>query len=119
MNSRYFAITASLAILSATNAEALTGSDLYQECLDKSRGIEEIGCLSYVRGFVDGIFSGVAIERLAIGFCPPKEEGLDATQARLIVEKYLREHPEQLHVQAGLLVGSALIAAFPCPKKSN
>jgi hypothetical protein len=113
-----FAIAASLAILSATSAEALTGAELYQECLDKSKGVEEIGCASYIRGFVDGMLSGSAVERLAIKYCPPKK-GTELIQARLIVEKYLREHPEKLHVQAGLLVGSALIAAFPCPKNSN
>jgi Rap1a immunity proteins len=100
-------------------AHALTGTQLYQECLDKSKGFQDLACLSYVRGFVDGMFMGGAVAAQFAGqYCPPKD-GIDAIQARLIIEKYLRDHPENLHIEVGLLAGTALMAAFPCPPKSN
>jgi hypothetical protein len=106
-------------IMGVSDVQALTGTQLYQECLDKGNGMSEVACLAYVRGFVDGMFMGTTVTKKFAGqYCPPKE-GTDAIQARLIVEKYLREHPESLHVEAGLLVGTALLGAFPCAKNSN
>jgi hypothetical protein len=54
----------------------------------------------------------------AIKYCPPKD-GLSVVQARLIVEKYMGEHPEDLHLEAGLSAAQALWDAFPCGAKSN
>lgn len=75
--------------------------------------------LSYVRGFMDGVAMGTVFsEKFAGKYCPPKG-GTDAIQARLVVEKFLKEHPEKLHMEAGILAGIALMGAFPCPKNSN
>jgi hypothetical protein len=49
--------------------------------------------------------------------CPPKE-GIAVDQARLVIDKYFREHPEKLHEEAGFLAAEAFMAAFPC-RKSN
>ena len=46
--------------------------------------------------------------------CPPA--GTTPTQARLIVEKYMRDHPEDLHLPAQDIVFAAAGPAFPCTK---
>jgi hypothetical protein len=33
-----------------------------------------------------------------------------------VLIKYLRDNPEQLHQEAGLLTAVAMMKAFPCPK---
>lgn len=45
-------------------------------------------------------------------FCVPK--GAMLMQLVRVVEKYLREHPEQLHIHQAALVTKALQVAFPC-----
>jgi hypothetical protein len=45
-----------------------------------------------------------------------QKDGLSVDQGRLIIEKYLKEHPESLHEEAGLVAGPALLDAFPCKK---
>jgi Rap1a immunity proteins len=114
-----FVGAALMMFLATSHARALTGTQLYQECLIKDHGPMDIACQSYIRGFVDGSVTATVIERDFAGqYCPPKD-GIDAIQARLIVEKYLRDHPEELHAEAGLLVSGALLAAFSCSKKSK
>jgi hypothetical protein len=45
-------------------------------------------------------------------------DGLTGTgQLTLVILKYLREHPERLHEQAGTLTQDAIAAAFPCKKE--
>ena len=44
--------------------------------------------------------------------CPPG--GVTPTQARLIVEAYMRDHPENLHLPARDVVFGAAEQAFPC-----
>ena len=116
MNLSKLAIFASMAVcpwLAAPDASALSGGDLYKFCLASSKASEqETACLSYIRGFVDGMLMGVASEKYS-AYCPPNS-GVPMQQALLIVERYLREHPEKLHEEAGFVVGGALIEAFPC-----
>jgi hypothetical protein len=103
-----------LALVSLQQARALTGTQLYQNCQDKKRGLGDLLCIAYVRGLVDGMVVGRAMGmHYATEYCPP-EKGISADQARLIVEKYLRDHPEELHQEAGLIAGGALVLAFPC-----
>jgi Rap1a immunity proteins len=45
-------------------------------------------------------------------FCPPQR--LSGKEIRLIVEKYLKGHPDQLKKQAGAFAGLALYQEFPC-----
>lgn len=61
-------------------------------------------------------YSGYAIG-LTVGdndrtICPP--EGITQKQNMLVIEKYLKEHPEELHEPAQLLIDIALMDAFPC-----
>jgi hypothetical protein len=45
---------------------------------------------------------------------PP--QNLPGKDIRIIVEKYLKDHPDQLDKEAGALVGLALHQAFPCKR---
>ena len=108
-----------VAVLTApVSAGALSGVELYQSCQDKKRGVGNIVCTAYIHGLVDGMTMGVASEKFPGKYCPP-DSGISAPQARLIIEKFLRDHPERLHVEAGLVAGLAIIEAFPCATKSN
>ena len=86
---------------------------MFDLCIHKGAD-GRLACTSYVRGFADG----VAFERLMMGgdakYCPP--QSLPAKDIRLIVEKYLKEHADQLGKEAGALVGLALHQAFPCKR---
>jgi Rap1a immunity proteins len=68
-----------------------------------------------MEGFLGGIEAGDGSkEKDKRIWCFPR----DATvrQARLVVEKYLRDNPAILHRPAGLIAGIALMLAFPCEK---
>jgi hypothetical protein len=108
------AVAGILLVLGSFSATALSGTDLYRSCMAKNKSLGDLLCIAYVHGFLDGIVSGHGIGKNAPTlYCPP-EEGVSVDQGRLIVEKYLREHPEQLHEQAGIQVTSAMIEAFRC-----
>jgi hypothetical protein len=70
-------------------------------------------CDSFFLGFTYGVIS----QHVANGqICFPT--GLAPLQAKLVVEKYMRDHPEQLHADAVLITNAALTLAFPCPKSN-
>ena len=99
----------------AAPATSFTGVELSDLCFRKGTD-GQLACTSYVRGFADG----VTFEALMVGgdanYCPP--QSLPVRDMRVIVEKYLKDHPDQLGKEAGALVGFALHHAFPC-KRSN
>jgi hypothetical protein len=108
-----------IGIFASSNANALTGIELYQSCKAKTQSVEDAACNSYIDGFVDGMYIGfLAAKKDASLFCPPNE-GIPIQVRRLLVEKYLREqaslHPDKLHQGAGLLIAGALMDAYPCP----
>jgi hypothetical protein len=106
-------LVGAIGIFASTNAKALDGVTLYQSCQAKP-GALELSCIAYVHGFLDGIAIGRVIGMKAPNlFCPPKE-GISVVQGRLIIEKYLKNHPDKLHTDAGDLVFNALMDAFHC-----
>ena len=95
-------------------AHAFTGTELYQDCASAQKNsMEDLACISYVRGFIDGM---VMARVGGKGFCPP-ERGILVDQGRRIAEKYLKDHPDDLYLEAGLVLGTAFIKAFPCGAK--
>ena len=94
---------------------ALTGAELYKFCSGRSAD-GTIACTAYVQGFIDGFLFGKGSEKMGVKWCPPPT-GISGTQGRLMVEKYLRDQPRKLNLEAGLLVGDALLDAFPCSQK--
>jgi hypothetical protein len=49
-------------------------------------------------------------------FCVP-EGGITTGQAVRVIVKYLRDHPEELHLRGSLVAIQALRQAFPCKSK--
>src|SRR4051812_24617196 len=88
--------------LACSEANAFTGTELYRSCQSPT----DLSCTAYVRGFVDGMVIGkvVGLTKLPM-FCPPND-GILLEQGRLIVEKFLRDHPEKLHEQASFLAAN-------------
>ena len=113
------AATMLIALLtSAGHAADFRAVKLQEYCSDHSASSSNsVACIMYLEGFVDGLNVGDGSkeekDRL---WCFP--EGATLQQARLIVEKFMRDYPQALHQSAAKIVGTALILAFPC-KNSN
>jgi hypothetical protein len=98
-------------------ATALTGSQLNENCQSKNKTAFEVACVAYILGLTEGLFLGQTLTANGReAYCPPTG-GLESRQARLIIEKFLRDHPERLHEHASFLAAESLLAAFPCKKK--
>ena len=90
--------------------EYYSGTKLYELCNDQTTaGL----CVFYIRGFMEGMVWGSELVKARRSYCPPSN--VSVTQGRLVVEKYIREHPSELNKAAGVLAGKALALAFPCP----
>jgi len=65
----------------------------------------------YIRGVIDGLLLDAQN-----AFCLPR--GVTVGQVRLIIEKFISEHPEELHKSAPAIIVRALHIAVAC-KRSN
>jgi hypothetical protein len=90
------------------HADPFSGEKLEMLCTERA-GAD--ACALYILGFFQGI---MAQQTLGNPICLPK--GVNGLQAKLVIEKYLREHPENLHDDAWMAASVALAAAFPCRK---
>ncbi len=69
----------------------------------------------YITGFQAGINAArVMKETTNSSICLP--DGFSGQQAVLIVEKFMKDHPEMLHYDQTIVVSMALVQAFPCGK---
>lgn len=73
---------------------------------------DETVCRAYVLGVIDSAMTLQASGFSTVSICTPGE--VSGEQATAIVEKYLTEHPEELHTAASSLVLQAIGIAFPC-----
>jgi Rap1a immunity proteins len=94
-----------------------TAQELQTDCSDHSASsissIRTLLCLHYIAGFVDGIRANEDPKRSAEKlWCFPK--GITLGQARQVIEKYMRDNPQVLHLEAAGVAGLALLTAFPC-----
>src|SRR6516165_1452237 len=104
-------ILACLVIACPAKAD-FTGADLQSACTDN----QDI-CDFWITSFLLGAFGSQAIAmqgNFAPISCSPG--GTTRTQARFIVEKYMHDHPENLHLPAQDIVFAAAEQAFPCTK---
>lgn len=102
-------------LLSSSAFAAGKGPDLYDACVTAEKGSERDAlCTMYVYGIAAGIWIAQTMYTAGQEFCLPKDEMLDHRQARAIVEKFMRDHPEKLNAAAPLVVAGALTQAFPC-----
>ena len=82
---------------------AMTGQALMKSC-----GGEE----DFAQGFCFGFVAGIAAGLDNVSFCIPLDVTLN--QEHATVQKYLREHPQQLELEAHQLVVETFKQAYPC-----
>jgi hypothetical protein len=77
--------------------------------VDRPANTSEGMCIGYVVGVMS------VLEYIDV-LCRPEKS--THAQATLVVQKYLSDHPEKLHLNADELVLDALQEAFPCTDTS-
>jgi Rap1a immunity proteins len=78
-----------------------------------------IFCIGYIRGVLDTMLTWKAIEekaklKPAPAAHPCIPETVPNEEAIKVTIKFLKDHPEQLHLPASILVFRAMRQAFPC-----
>jgi len=97
----------------------LTGNALWLACGQTVDGNPPDACAFYVAGVSDG-YSTTRLAQITSHIDPGPRTvcipaGVSGDQLADVVRKYLSIYPEIRHDYAGLIVLSALRAAFPCP----
>jgi hypothetical protein len=90
-------------------------SKRYSDCT-LSSSVQD-NCLMWISGFVAGVFSQQVLaeaKNQKPTICLP--DGFSGRQARVVIERYMQDHPEQLHLPAFRVASAALDEAFPCGK---
>ena len=109
------ALSFALAVFASVQANAgmVQGHELL-EWLESDDLTQTMMATSYIAGVNDTMqFFGQANDTEF--FCtPPRFEGAGKVYPK-VVSKWLNEHPEKLHFDAGSLVFQALLEAYPCP----
>jgi hypothetical protein len=89
----------------------VSGNDLYQWC--QSEGEPHARCAGYIIGAADSFSMTSASQGLR--WEPPSQ--ITTGQIIDIAVRYLKEHPEERHLQAASLVWSALEQTWPPHRK--
>jgi hypothetical protein len=109
---RRIALVLTLALGGTHAATAGTsGMELQRWCANAASSLDSLVCSAYMRGFVEGLWLDTAQK-----LCLP--QGFTFGQARLITEKFMSEHPEELHMSAPAIIVRALNIAYAC-KRGN
>lgn len=74
-------------------------------------------CLGYVIGVDQGFTLSRDIANLDPVYCTP--QGVSFGQIAAIFIKYIKDHPEKLHLEARALEITSLIEAFPCKPEAK
>ena len=107
-------------IHSSAFAQTLRGDQLLMMLTDESSSgmqanVNHYRAMGYIQGLLDSYTVFSTRDSSLDIYCMP-EQGVSSAQARILIVKWLREHPQRLHEQARLLVFHALAEAFPCRK---
>ena len=107
MTVRTICLATLVLIAGAHTASAMTGMDLYNRCGNgfKAGFVHRDECHSFVVGVAAGLANTGQI-------CFRGQ--LNGQQATMIVQAYMRNHPENLGAPAGTIVTQALMQAYPC-----
>lgn len=86
--------------------------------LDPIQGMRSTFCLGYINGFLGSHMLTVSLAGSQPLFCTPKSglkrSGVQVGQAARIIVKWLKSHPEKLHLDGDILTLLAIAEAFPC-----
>jgi len=96
------------------NLVFLNGGELNAKCASRN-GVEQGICGGYIIGVSDAFNKLQSMKVIKSVICLPKS----ATQIQIIdaTVKYMRENADTVGSDASVVVSSALIKAFPCPKE--
>jgi hypothetical protein len=110
------------AIVSPASAQQphlyVTGNQLLLACVEVERGKDSgdiykaMECVHFVRGAMDAHVLWHEVESRPRPYCAPGSAS--PGQRGLVVLKWLRDHPESLHLPASFSVLKAMAQAFPC-----
>jgi hypothetical protein len=92
-----------------------TGSELLEKCEaygNKTNVAKGNTCAGYVEGIDDVHTAFNGWKQIDKNWYI--SEGMVTSQLVRVVAKYLQEHPQNLHLEAGGTVANAFIEAFPC-----
>jgi hypothetical protein len=112
----------------AGTASAKTADDLMDDCryadadvqkLDSGQMTAVVGCINYITGVLDGYAVGVATGSSGRTMVCNVPDTVTARQLALIVLKYGRDNPAELHWLASALTMTALNKSFPCKSESQ
>ncbi len=119
MDRKSLVVLASVLFAQPDGATAgMSGAELHRDCAQGKGSWEQLACISYLTGLMSGLALGQVAAGDGVRYCFPKE-GVPGARVREVVQKYLRNHSDELHDQASALAAIALLEAFPCPKNSN
>jgi hypothetical protein len=114
---RFFSATLLLLLVSASahsqRVSTMTGNTLLEACESKD-AFQHALCLGYIQGATD-------IDAMDGATFPERRrscvtENVTNGQIEDVVVKYLRDHPEERHLLAAILVVRAVAKAFPCKR---
>jgi len=97
-----------------TGTPNLTGNWLYTVCATSDNKGQVI-CQMWISGFQAGIISSqklAQVNKLKPASCIPYD--VTADQAKLIIEKFLKDNPQYMQLSAEMVASYALVIAFPC-----
>lgn len=94
--------------LAGSMAYAYDGNELLKDCDNYA-----VSKASFSQGWCAGFINAIFVET-DVRFCP--QEGVKNKQKVLVVEKYMRDHPEKLHERAESLIRQSFVSAWPCSK---
>ena len=110
------AIMTALFVLCASKSLAgFSGNDLYELCTSDTKSAKAV-CETWISGFQAGIFAANLGAKTNLSACLPV--GFTGNQAKLIIEKFMKDFPATLHNKAEVVALFALSREFPC-KGSN
>ena len=95
----------------------IEGTELLHMCATESTSADAQFCYAFILGVRDGVVLATELRGAKAVMEPPVEAKQE--QLKAIVMKYLRDHPEEHHKPAALLIIFALSQAFPPQGKTE
>lgn len=90
-----------------------TGNGLLASC-NSDDGSLVMACMGFLHGVTNGVADGIELAGGTQRYCIPPTVTL--TQTKDVTIRWLKNHPEMRHLEAGVLVVMSMISAFPCTK---
>ncbi|PTU01700.1 hypothetical protein DBR45_16165 [Pseudomonas sp. HMWF031] len=121
----YVMWVAALAACLCTQSAMADGNQLLKECEDGIAYMDggkapqnPVGvghCVGVIQGTLDTLDLAHAVFKSPKAVCQP-DGGISMLQTMRVVVKFLKEHPDRLHLNESGLVTTAMWTSFPCPQ---